>query len=245
VFLTGETPERQLLPGMHLLAQERQVRRWCVVGNDYVWPRKSAAAARRYAWDSGGLVTDEVYVPLGTTDFAKVIEQIERSNVDAVLVLLVGQDAVHFHRAFARRELHDQCLRLTTLMDENMLMAAGAESTVGLFAAAGYFETLATPEHLDFDRRYARRFGVDAPLAGNLGESCYEGVRLLEALMERAQSVEVQAITAVADTVSYERARGLLHLRDRHAAQRIYLAEADGLDFAVVAELVPPAHLAR
>jgi hypothetical protein len=29
----------------------------------------------------------------------------------------------------------------------------------------------------------------------------------------------------------------LLHLRDRHAAQRIYLAEADALDFTVIAEL--------
>jgi ABC-type branched-subunit amino acid transport system substrate-binding protein len=240
VFLTGETPELQLLPGMRLLAEERRVRRWYVVGNDYIWPRKTAAVARRYVRESGGAITGETYLPLGTMDFTTVVDRIAPSDADAVLVLLVGEDAVHFHRAFAARDLHHRCLRLTPLMDENMLLATGAESTIGLFATAGYFETLTTPERLDFAGRYAHRFGVDAPMVGNLGESCYEGVRLLDALMRQARSPDVHAITAVADTVSYEGARGLLHLRDRHAAQRVYLAEAEALEFAVVAELPLP-----
>ncbi|TNC24418.1 substrate-binding domain-containing protein [Amycolatopsis alkalitolerans] len=237
VFLTGETPGLQLLPGMRLLAQERQVRRWYVVGDDYVWPRTTAAMARGYAHRSGGAIVGEAYVPLGTTDFAAVIDRLERAAIDGVLVLLVGEDAVHFHRAFARRGLHHVAVRLTPLMDENMLLATGAEATIGLFAAAGYFESLATPERLDFAGRYARRFGVDAPMVGNLGESCYEGVRLLEALMHRARSPEVKAIAAIADTVSYEGARGVLHLRGRHTAQRVYLAEAEALELSVVAEL--------
>ncbi|WP_346276347.1 substrate-binding domain-containing protein [Pseudonocardia sp.] len=240
VFLTGETPGRQLRPGMRLLADEYRVRRWCVVGNDYVWPRRSAAAARHFARESGGRIAEEMYVPQGTVDFSGVVERVERSDVDAVLVLLVGQDAIQFHRAFAERELHRRCLRLTTLMDENMLLAAGPEATIGLFAAAGYFESLVTPERLEFGDRYARRFGVDAPPVGNLGQSCYEGVRLLHALLEQAQSLDVHAINAVANTVSYVGARGLRHLRDGHAAQRIYLAEAEALEFSVVAELAEP-----
>jgi urea transport system substrate-binding protein len=237
VFLTGETPGRQLRPGMRLLAQEYGVRRWCVVGNDYVWPRKSAAAARHFARESGGRICAETYVPEGTTDFSGVAQQVERADVDAVLVLLVGQDAVNFHRAFGERELHHRCLRLTTLMDENMLLAAGPDAGAGLFVAAGYFESLTTPERLDFAGRYARRFGVDAPPVGNLGQSCYEGVRLLHALLERARSLDVRAISAVSDSVSYVGARGERHLHHRHADQRIYLAEAEALEFSVLAEL--------
>jgi ABC-type branched-subunit amino acid transport system substrate-binding protein len=240
VFLIGETPGNQLRPGMRLFADEFRVRRWCVVGNDYVWPRKSAAAARHFARESGGRICEEMYVPQGTVEFSDVVDRVERADVDAVLVLLVGQDAVQFHRAFARRELHRRCLRLTTLMDENMLLAAGPEATVGLYAAAGYFESLTTPERLAFAARYARRFGVDAPHVGNLGQSCYEGVRLLHALLEQARSLDVRAISAVADTVSYAGARGLRQLRDRHAAQRVYLAEADAMEFSVVAELAEP-----
>lgn len=63
VFLTGETPGLQLLPGMRLLAQERHVRRWFVVGDDYVWPRTTAAMAHGYARRSGGEAGEDGPVP--------------------------------------------------------------------------------------------------------------------------------------------------------------------------------------
>ena len=47
VFLTGETPSHQLLPAMRFLARESGVRRWCIVGNDYVWPRARNRIAGR------------------------------------------------------------------------------------------------------------------------------------------------------------------------------------------------------
>jgi ABC-type branched-subunit amino acid transport system substrate-binding protein len=237
VFVTGETPHGQLLPGMALLTAEFGVRRWCVVGNDYIWPRRSARAAQRYARDTGTSICDEIYVPLGTEDFDAVLTRVARSGADAVLILLVGDDAVRFNRAFGRAGLDQQCRRLATLMDENMLLATGATGTVGLYATSGYFETLATPESLDFAGRYARRFGVEAPPVGNLGESCYEGVRLLAALIDRARTTDVPAISAVADSVRYAGPRGEISLRNRHVAQRIYLAAADAMDFHVLTQL--------
>jgi ABC-type branched-subunit amino acid transport system substrate-binding protein len=43
LFLTGETPSRQLLPAMDWMADEHDVDRWIVIGNDYVWPRQTGA----------------------------------------------------------------------------------------------------------------------------------------------------------------------------------------------------------
>jgi len=237
VFMTSETPADQLFPAMRLLARERRVRRWYVVGNDYVWPRRTASKARRYAVDCGGRVAGETYLPLGTHDYRDVLRRVEQSGADAVVMLLVGSDAVRFNRAFARSNLDARCLRLSTLMDENMLLASGARATAGLYSTAGFFAGLVTRENLDFHGRYARRFGVEAPPLGSLGESCYEGVRLLAALIGQAGSLDVRAIGARAESVSYEGPRGRLWMRDRHLRQRIYLAEADALEFNVVAEL--------
>lgn len=237
VFLTSETPRDQLRPAMGLLAHERGVRRWFVVGNDYVWPRRTARAAHVYARESDGSVDGEVYLPLGTHDFEPVLRRIERSGADAVLVLLVGSDAVRFNRAFAAHGLDARCLRLSTLMDENMLLASGPSATADLYSTAGFFASLANQDALDFHGRYARRYGVEAPALGSLGESCYEGVLLLAALIERAGTLDVAGIGAAADTVSYEGPRGLLRLRGGHVRQRIYLARAEGLDFDVLTEL--------
>ena len=237
VYLTGETPSSQLLPGMSLLASELGARRWCVVGNDYIWPRKSAQAARSYARILGARICAEVYVPLGTDDFTATLRTIEECEADAVLMLLVGEDAVHFNRAFGQSGLDARCVRLTTLMDENMLLATGADATRALYVTAGYFETLTTVESMDFAGRYARRFGVEAPAVGSLGESCYEGVRLLAALIAGARSAKAGDISRVADTVSYEGPRGRLSLSGGHVAQRVYLAEADAMHFSVIAQL--------
>ncbi len=238
VFLTGETPAGQLLPAMGWLRREHGVRRWCVVGDDYVWPRLTARAARAAAARHGGAVCDEMFVPLGTTDFGAAVELVERCRADAVLMLLVGEDAAHFNRAFAAAGLDAVCRRLSTLMDENTLLASGAECTRGITTAAGYFETLATPESLGFGLRYAERFGAEAPALNSLGESCHEGLLLLAAMAEAAGSFDVQELCASAEAVSYAGPRGELRLRaDRHVDQRIYLAEADGLRLDVLAEL--------
>jgi urea transport system substrate-binding protein len=237
VFLTSETPDDQLRPAMRLLARERKVRRWFVVGNDYVWPRHTARAARGYAHESGGRICGQAYLPLGTHGFDGVLRRVERSEADAVLMLLVGSDAVRFNRAFAAAGLDQRCLRLSTLMDENMLMASGPTATEGLYSTAGFFASLATQDTLDFHGQYARRYGFEAPAPGSLGESCYEGVLLLAALIARAGTLDVADIGASADSVSYEGPRGLLRLRGRHVKQRIYLAQADGVDFDVLTQL--------
>jgi urea transport system substrate-binding protein len=237
VFLVGETPARQLLPAMRWHRREHGVRRWCIVGNDYVWPRVTARAAHTYAALCDGRIVDELFVPLGTKYFADVLRRVERCGADAVLMLLVGEDAVQFNRAFARAGLHERCRRLSTLMDENMLLASGAGTTSGICAAAAYFETLTTPESLDFSLRFTRKFGPDAPTLNSLGESCHEGVLLLSALARRAGSLDVRALCAVADSVSYAGPRGELQVHDRHVDQRVYLAEADDLGFNVLGEL--------
>lgn len=237
VYVTGETPSTQLLPGMSVLAREFGARRWCLVGNDYVWPRRTALHARHYARILGCHLGSETYVPLGTEDFRPVLREIERHEPDAVLMLLVGNDAVRFNRAFAEAGFDRDCLRLTTLMDENMLLATGAEGTRRLYAASGYFENLVTEENLDFAGRFARRYGITAPAAGNLGESCYEGVLLLAALISQAGSARTRDIEGVAESVTYESPRGRLRVQDGHVPQRIYLAEADAMDFTVVTQL--------
>lgn len=237
VFITGETPSGQLLPAMRQLAASAGVRRWCVVGDDYIWPRATARAARAYARACSGQVQEEIFVPLGTVDFSRVIRQVERCDADAVLMLLVGGDAVSFNRAFARHGLHERVLRLSTHMDENILLGSGAEATANLWAAASYFETLATAGALAFNGRYSRRFGVQAPPISSLGESCYEGIRLLAALAHRAGGLEVSAMMAAAGSVAYESPRGPVHLRGNHLDQPVYLARADVFDFDIVTGL--------
>lgn len=237
VFLTGETPARQLLPAMRWMAQEMGVRRWCIVGNDYIWPRESARVARTFAGSVGAEIHDEIFVELGTEEFGQVLRRVERSRAQGVLMFLLGSDAVQFNRAFTQMRLHDMFVRLSPLMDENMLLATGAANTHDLYSAAGFFETLGTAYSMDFEGRYLARMGATAPAITSPGESCFEGMTLLARLATAARTMDVRPIIGVSESVAYEGPRGAVRVHDRHLVQRIYLAKADGLEFDVLAEI--------
>jgi ABC-type branched-subunit amino acid transport system substrate-binding protein len=237
LFLTGETPGDQILPAMRWMADELGVRTWAVVGSDYVWPRASARAAHGYARQVGAEIRDEMFVPLAASDFDPVLQRIRRARVQGVLMLLLGSDAVRFNRAFSDRWMHEECIRFSPLMDENMLMATGAANIHDIYAAAGYFETLGSAHGLDFERRYVDVMGPCAPALTSPGESCYEGLALFAQLASAARATDVPRMSTVADTVGYEGPRGAVRVRDRHLVQRIYLARANGLEFDVLAQI--------
>lgn len=238
LFMLGERPANQVLPAARLLAAERGVRRWAVVGNDYVFPRESARRVRA-AFDGGEVqgarLVSETYVPLGTTDFSGVLGELRAGPdpVDGVLMLLMGSDAVHFNRQFGASGLAERLVRLSPAVEENTLLGAGSGAHDDLFAAAAYFDGLATPESADLARRYATRFGEWAPTLNAVGESCYEAVHFLGRLGARLGTLEVSALGRLPEDWFYGSPRGLVRLEGNLVTQDVWLAQADGVRFTV------------
>jgi urea transport system substrate-binding protein len=230
VFLLGETPQRQLRPAFERLT----ARRWLLLGNDYVWPRRVHAAAREQLAGKGAEVVGERYVLRGGADVDALIGWVARKRADAVLLSLVGSDLVAFNRAFARSSMAGRVVRVCAALEENGLLGAGGDGTGELYASMGYFAALATEASLAFGERYTARFGPDAPVLNAHGQGAYEGVRLLGALALEAGTLAVPALDAVCDGTEVEGGRGRFVMRGRHARQPVYLARADGLDFEVL-----------
>ncbi len=237
VYMVGETPRQQLFPALRWLRENEGIRRWCIVGNDYIWPRQTARVTREYLDANGFDFTGDSFIPLGGRDFRESLQLIGSSGADGVLVLMVGADSAAFNRAFARAGLHNNKIRLSLMIGEDVLCASGGESTHGLYTACGYFESLLTPENMGFGLRYEQQFGEAAPALNNIGESCYEGLLLLSALAGAAGSLQVRAIDRVRSSVSYQGPRGEVAMRGAHTHQPVFLADAAAVEFRVIAQL--------
>jgi urea transport system substrate-binding protein len=233
VFLIGERPINQLLPAAHWMREELGVGRWAVVGNDYVFPRVTGTTARLALQGTASEVVSETYLPLGTSDFRAVIDELERAPVDGVIMLLMGQDAVHFNRQFAKSGLTAALPRLSPAVEENTLLAAGVPANEGLYAAAAYFDSLATAESSALARDYYARWGRWAPALNAVGESCYEAILFLARVGEVCGSLSVEAARRLPSGHFYESPRGLLRVDGNLLDQDVYVAAADGLDFRV------------
>lgn len=239
VFCTGETPRNQIAPALAWLRDHIGIRSWCLVGDDYVWPRGSAVAARAYCRALQLDLKQEIYVPYGSDDFREPVRRILDSGAQAVLMLLVGQDAVLFNREFARCVGHERMVRFSPLMEENMLLASGAGGTKNMYVAAAYFSSLATAEAMDLMGQYVDTYGADAPPLNEMAESCYEGLLTLEALFNRARTPAICDLIASAPDVGFDSPRGPVNLRNGHLDQRVYIATAEGFEFCVMDSLSP------
>lgn len=237
VYMVGETPGQQLFPALRWLRAHEGIKRWCIVGNDYIWPRQTAAVTRDYMHANGFDCVGETFIPLGGRDFRGALQLIESGRADGVLVLMVGTDNAAFNRAFARAGLHEKRIRLALMIGEDVLCASGNDSTHGLYTACGYFESLPTPENMGFGSRYERMFGAGAPALNNIGESCYEGLLLLAALAGAAGSLQVRAIDRVRASVSYHGPRGEVAMRGAHTHQPVFLADTTDVEFRVIDQL--------
>ena len=228
LYAIGETAARQLQPSISWLSKRGQARRWMLVGNDYVWPRVSHGIARRSIAASGGEVVAETFLPFSVGDYSQVIDRLRASRADAVLISMVGQDAVDFNRAFGRAGLQQRVLRLSCAIEENQLLAIGAENTDNLYVAMGYFAALQTDANSAFKERYHSQFGDRAPALNSIGQSLYEGMHFLGGLLEDRWPLP-----------------GRGHASARHAVCRgvrvseapIYLGLADGHTFHVIRQL--------
>ncbi len=228
VFALGETPGQQLRPAIEHLMERYRARRWMFIGNDYVWPRVSHRLAARYVFDRGGQVLADRYLPFGVEDHSELLDEIRRLRPDAILLSLVGQDAVNFNRAFGRSGLSRDRFRLSCAIEENGLLAIGADNTDGLFVSSGYFASLDNDSNMAFKERYYNHFGQRAPTLNSLGQSTYEGMHFMAALARRAADDEAPLIGPLATPLPFRSVRGTRYLGNDQCLQPTYLAEAHG-----------------
>ena len=234
VFAIGETPDRQFPGAVRWLIEERRAQRWFLVGNDYVWPRASHEAIRKFVTDCGGEVSGESYIGLGNTKIADVVRNIAAIQPDVVFESLVGSDCVRFNRAFARSGLPSRALRLSGAIEENTLFGIGQRHTQNLYCVASYFSALTTPENRSFLERYRQAFGATAPVQGVLSQSCYEAIRFFAALSHAAGSTDICDLDAAFEGLHFRSARGTTFVRDGAIVAPIYLARANGTAFTIM-----------
>ena len=236
IYCSGETPDRQIAPALRWLRDNAGVRRWFIVGDDYVWPRTSLAAVREYARDLDLDIVGGQFVDMGRCDMSGVAKAAVASKCDAVLMLLVGQDAVEFNRACAAIGAAESFVRFSPLMDESMLLASGADGARGLFVAASFFRSMVGANSMDLVGNYQHLHGPQAPPLSGIAESCYEGPQLLAQLIHRSgQLTDI----ATSDPVSFDSPRGTVCYRAEATVQPVHLAVANGYDFDVLTTLTP------
>ncbi|MEO6269134.1 MAG: substrate-binding domain-containing protein [Lautropia sp.] len=238
LYCLGETPPQQAQPAAEFLVKERKAKSFFLIGNDYVWPRKTNEQVKKYLSELGGKVVAEEYMPFGAPNkFEEIVTRIRTTKPDAVVITLVGADNVNFNRTFAGFGLARDITRLALLLEENTLMGVGAENSEGLFSCMGYFANDPGDGNKQFRAAYTAKHGEKAPQLATIGVDCYAGINFAKALFEKAGSTDAKKLMAASEGLSFATAAGRGIMRGRHVDKDMFLAECKGTDFNVLKSL--------
>lgn len=232
LFMIGADPAHQILPALDWLRRGMDARRWAIIGNDYVWPRRTAAAVKAALLDPE-LIPLEVFVPMGTRDFRRFLRDPRLEQVDGIIVLLVGADVARFNVQFSRTGRSDQLLRLSPAVDENVLMVAGGGANHNLFVPSSFFVN--GPGGAERLERYHQLHGWFAPTLTNFSNTSYEALHTLRGMAQLAGSLEVDRLhAAVAHRPVIETPWGEVGFDGAQAVRQAWIAKAGGVDFQIL-----------
>lgn len=96
---------------------------------------------------------------------------------------------------------------------------------------------MVSQEALDFQGRYDRSHGVDAPALNAVAEFTCAALHVVVELATRAGALTVPALAGVLDDAVLELARGRLRLQGGRAVQDVHLPQAHACDFEIVDRL--------
>lgn len=235
VYYLGVTPDQQAGPAIRWLSEQRKAKSFFIVGDDYVWPRKTNERAKKYIAQYGGNVIAEEYVPYGAPNkFEEMVTRIKSARPDAVLITLVGADNVSFNRTFAGFGLDRDIPRLALLLEENTLHGIGADASRNLYSCMDYFANLRNAANEKFRKAYFSKFGDKATQLSTMGADCYAGLHFASALFTATPESDAKALMKASEGLRFETAAGMATMHGRQVDKAMYLAECRGTEFEVL-----------
>lgn len=183
-FYRFNTEGAQWMVGLGEHALGKGYKKMYVIAEDYGFPYSQVQGFMASYCAKGGRVVGKSWVPLGTKDYSSVIAKIP-GNIDALLVVLGGSDAVNFLTQYEQAGGDKPMVGGSITVDQTVLNYRGKrrESLVGTPSAGPMADSLDTPEWKKFVADYKANFKDGFPSPSLFAYLYYINTRaVLEAL---------------------------------------------------------------
>jgi branched-chain amino acid transport system substrate-binding protein len=142
-----------------------------VIAGDTVGTIELVMSFARAFEKAGGKVVQELYPPIGTTDFGPYIARIRR-DVDVVATLVPGADGIRFIKQFEEFGLKGKIQVVDTApgITDLPLLPSSGPSALGMYVSQPYVYTIDTPINQQFVQVFRAKYGRDPGISA---ESTY------------------------------------------------------------------------
>jgi urea transport system substrate-binding protein len=203
IIYTGATPNQQAIPAVQYLMDQVGVKRWALIGTDYVYPRTTNKILVAYLESKGVKPSDIMvrYTPFGFSDWQPIVSQIKRFGSEgqktAVVSTINGDANVPFYKELANEHITAEDIPVMAFsVGEQELSGLDTRPLVGHLAAWNYFMSVRTPANRAMIRQWHKYIGNDKRVFNDPMEASVIGFRLWVKAVEKAHTTNVDKIIA-------------------------------------------------
>jgi urea transport system substrate-binding protein len=242
IFCTGPVPAQQVESLIPWLMQKTGAKKFYCPSAEYIWPHIMNKKLREAAAAHGGSIVGEEYFPMDHTDYAATVEKIVSSGAEIVFNTIVPPGVAPFleqlHKSgFTKRGGQLVC----TYFEENMLGLFPAEQVDGMYSCLDYYQTVGDPFSRELLSRYDKLYpGSSKFTAGSAATGMYRGLKLWEAAVKEAGSLDQDAVIRALDHAKIAEGPGgpaEMVPGQHHVRLNMYIGQATNGKFEVAKDL--------
>jgi urea transport system substrate-binding protein len=202
IFYTGATPNQQAIPAIRYLMSKEggEVRRWVLLGTDYVYPRTTNRILSAYL-SVQGVSPDEImtiYTPFGHSEWREIVARIKAFDLEgkktAVISTINGDANTYFYRELAAQHVDANAIPVMAFsVGERELLGVSAVP-VGHLAAWNYFNSVKSAENEAFVTMWADFTEQRDKITNDPMEATFIGFRMWAQAVAQAGTTDVNAV---------------------------------------------------
>lgn len=200
VFYTGAAPNQQAIPAVDYLLKQG-VKRWALVGTDYVYPRTANKILEAYLKSKGFKDEDIMisYTPFGHSDWQSIVSDIKKFGAagkkTAVVSTINGDANVPFYKELSNQGISAKDIPVVAFsVGEEELSGIDTKPLVGHLAAWNYFESVDSDANDDFIEEWHKYTGDEKRVTNDPMEATYIGFNMWVKAVEKAGTTESNAV---------------------------------------------------
>lgn len=200
VFYTGAAPNQQAIPAVDYLLKQG-VKRWALVGTDYVYPRTANKVLEAYLKSRGFTDKDIMisYTPFGHSDWQSIVADIKKfggaGEKTAVISTINGDANVPFYKELANQGVSARDIPVIAFsVGEEELAGIDTKPLVGHLAAWNYFESVDSDLNDDFVEKWHKFTGNEKRVTNDPMEATYIGFNMWVQAVEKAGTTDYNAV---------------------------------------------------
>src|ERR1700752_2933170 len=202
IFYTGAAPNQQAIPAVRFLMSKEggEVRRWVLLGTDYVYPRTTNRILTAYLAEKGVSPDDimPIYTPFGETEWREIVDRIKafvsEGRKTAVISTINGDANTSFYMELAAQHVDANEIPVMAFsVGERELLSVGVVP-VGHLAAWNYFHTINSPENKVFVKMWADFNEQGDKITNDPMEATFIGFRMWAQAVVQAGTTDVDAV---------------------------------------------------